>query len=513
MPSDPKAEQRLMTEIWDPAVADDLEQFVMFSYPWGKPGTPLEGFTGPRTWQREDLQAISEHIKTNRGRMALDQLPTMWRKATASGRGVGKSALVAWLSHWMMSTRLGSTTLVTANNEPQLKTRTFAEITKWLTLAINGHWFESTVLSVRPAGWFEKLIKAQLKTDTGYYYTQGQLWSEENPDAFAGIHNPLGVNLIFDEASGIPKAIFNVAEGFFTEPTLDRYWNVFSQARRNSGGFYDVFNDPAVSKRWQLRHLDRRSVEGQDQSLTNAEIDEHGAESDHVRVEVEGKFPEQAYKQFISSAAVRAAQLRELTADANEPLIMGVDVARMGNAKTVMRWRQGRDARSIPPVRLSKVETEKTIEKIAEWIDKTAPDAVNIDAGNTGSAVIDGLRARKYRVNEVWFGEAANEKEWADRRTEMYADARNWLSGGCLDNDQFLARDLTSPEFRSRGREDKTALETKDEMRARGLPSADDGDAFVLTFAKRVARRDRNGSRFTAGRERIADGVDYPIFG
>ena len=53
------------------------------------------------------------------------------------------------------------------------------------------------------------------------------LWSEENPDAFAGIHSSYGVMLIMDEASGIPESIFSVSEGFFTEPTKDRYWFTF----------------------------------------------------------------------------------------------------------------------------------------------------------------------------------------------------------------------------------------------------------------------------------------------
>src|SRR3972149_690817 len=76
-------------------------------------------------------------------------------KATASGRGPGKAAKVAWLIDWMMTTRLGSTSIVTANTEPQLKTRTFAEIGKWTALLINAHWFETTVLSVKPAPWFK----------------------------------------------------------------------------------------------------------------------------------------------------------------------------------------------------------------------------------------------------------------------------------------------------------------------------------------------------------------------
>ena len=55
-------------------------------------------------------------------------------------------------------------------------------------------------------------------------------------------------------------------------------------------------------------------------------------------------------------------------------------------------------------------------------------------------------------------------------------------------------------------------LESKESMKSRGLPSPDDGDAFVLTFAAKVARRDRRVSSH-GRRNRTARDVDYPVFG
>ncbi|MEK7062523.1 MAG: terminase, partial [Patescibacteria group bacterium] len=254
----PQDEEALVRLLHRPDVKDNLVNFVRAVYPWGQAGTVLERSDGPKAWQRDDLEALSDHILENRHRMAQGQTPRMWKSATAAGRGPGKSAKVAWIAHWMATTRLGSTTIVTANTEMQLKSRTFAEISKWMNLSLNSHWFEASVLAIRPAPWFAKLVKDQLAIDTGYYYVQGQLWSEENPDAFAGVHNPLGVCLLFDEASGIPTKIFTVSTYFFTEPTLDRYWFVQSNPRRNSGGFYDCFHDPDTD--WRLRHLDVRTV-------------------------------------------------------------------------------------------------------------------------------------------------------------------------------------------------------------------------------------------------------------
>lgn len=511
MKTDPKQEQELMADLWSPELKDDLIRFVQYVYPWGVAGTPLQNEKGPRAWQLEDLKEMNDHILRQKGAIDLGFIPEMWQKATSSGRGPGKSALVSWLVHWMMSTRLGSTIIVTANTETQLKTRTFAEIRKWITLSVNAHWFEVNVLSVRPQLWFEEALKDQLKIDTGYYYAQGQLWSEENPDAFAGVHNPNGVMVIYDEASGIPNSIFNVTEGFFTEPVLDRYWCVFSNPRRNSGGFYDCFH--TNQKFWRLRQLDSRMVEGIDVRRFERMIEQHGIDNDVVRVEILGQFPKQGNRQFISNDKTREAENRELVKDPQAALIVGVDVARFGDDESVIRFRQGRDARSIPVVRFKNRDNMFLANEIARLIDRFNPDAVNIDAGN-GTGVIDRLREMRYKVNEVWFGGAANNKEWANRGTEMYADLRDWLGGGCIDKDPRLFGDLTSREYGYFGKaKDQVILESKEAMKDRGLRSPDDGDALALTFAKKISRRDRPTSlNKPGGRGRIARDVDYDVF-
>lgn len=497
-----------MTEIFDPAIADDPLAFVLFCYPWGKANTPLEHHDGPRGWQRDELLQMGDHLKEQKARMQTGLQPVMWRKAVASGRGPGKSSLVAWKHHWRMSTRLGSTGIVTANTELQLKSRTFAEITKWNTLAINGHWFDATVLSVRPAPWFKEIVERQLAIDTGYYYTQGQLWSEENPDAFAGAHNPLGMMLTYDEASGIPTPIWKVSEGFFTEPVLNRFWDAYSNPRRNSGAFFDCFHD--AKEFWKTRMLDSRTVEGIDLGLFERMIQQYGIDSDTVRVEILGQFPKQGNRQFISNDLVHDAQKRIIPVDAAAPLIMGVDIARYGDDQTVIRWRHGRDARSIPPVRFKNRDNMFVANEVARLIDETNPDAVCIDAGN-GTGVIDRLKEMKYRVHEVWFGASSTDREWANKRTEMYAEARRWLPGGAIDEDPALFRDLTAPEYDYYGKaQDQQMLESKEAMKARGMPSPDDGDAFVLTFAVKVARRDLVSQ--TSRRSRAAKGIDYSLF-
>jgi len=496
-----------MTEIF--ALKDDPLRFVLFVFPWGKRGTPLEHHAGPRGWQRDELEQIRLHIATNKNLMSQGKPPEVYKSATTSGRGTGKSSLVAWLNMWMMSTRLGATCINTANNESQLKTRTWAELGKWHTSSLNSHWFEKTAMSLKPAEWFEALLKKQLGIDTGYYYSQAQLWSEENPDAFAGVHNHNGILLIFDEASGIPAPIWKVSEGFFTEPILDRYHFVFSNPRRNTGEFFECFH--RFRDYWNRRHLDSRKVEGTDKKVLNDIVEKYGEDSDEARIEVKGEFPRQGDSQFINRELISQAIERELIPDTWAPLIMGVDPARYGDDATIIRFRQGRDARSIPFVKMKGADNMQVANKVAELAEKYDPDAICIDAGN-GTGIIDALRHMNYKVHEVWFGGSSPEPEWSNLRTYMWAKVRDWLGGGCIDRDPFLCDDLAGPEYRFQKGSDKLILESKEEMKRRGLASPDHGDALACTFAVKVASKQQKASRGSR-QNKVATGMDYDFFG
>lgn len=500
-----------MTELWDPAIKDDPYEFVKFAFPWGKENTPLHNKQGPRSWQRDELQAIAEHLRNQKIRMEMGIAPEVYQSATSSGRGVGKSSLFSWLTLWQESCHIGSTTIVTANTEPQLKTKTWAELGKWHTLAINSHWFEKQALSLKPMPWFQETLGKQLKIDSTYYYAAAQLWSEENPDAFAGAHNENGMMVVFDEASGIPEKIWDVTEGFFTEPVLYRFWFVFSNPRRPTGAFYNCFHKDKYRDHWKKRTLDSRTVEGTDHAKLQQIVDKHGEDSDVSKVEVKGQFPSQGEKQFISRELVDGAVERDLDLDRDAPLIMGVDPARFGDDKSVVRFRQGRNARVIAPVKFQGLDNMQLANNVATLIHRFNPDAVAIDAGN-GTGVIDRLREMGFKVTEVWFGARSSSKEWANKRTELWALMRDWLGGGCIDNDDDLRNDLVGPEYHFAAKGDSMMLEPKEKMKARGIASPDDGDALAVTFAVNPARRGMHTAR-NSRRDRIAKDVDYKLFG
>lgn len=498
-------EKSLMTELLDPQIAESPLNFVLFNYPWGKENTVLHNRKGPRHWQMDDLLEIEDHINANKWRMKEGRDPKMFKKSTVSGRGVGKSAEVAWITNWQLSCHLGSTTQITANTEEQLKTKTMAEVGKWLTLGQNAHWFDRNTMSIFPAKWFGDLCKDDLKIDTGYYYARAMLWSEENPDAFAGTHNPLGMLLLFDEASGIPRPIWTVSAGYFTEPDMHRYWMVFSNGRRNDGEFYSTHE--GINPWERTRQLDSRTVEDIDQSVLNQIIDDNGADSDEARVEVYGQFPDSSDNQFIPHSLIKEATDRDVAHDDGAALILGVDIARGGKAKSVARFRKGRDAKSIPQVTWKKLSNIELGDKIAELIDYYDPDAVNIDAGQ-GSGVIDYLREiLGYKVNEVWFaGKAREPQRWGNKRIEMYDDVKKWLPTGSIDASAVLKRDLGSlMKYQPEKRDVWFLLAKKFEG------DLDESDALALTFALKVARRDKRLAK--KRKARVIPGVNYSIFG
>lgn len=174
-----KGEQELLLAILSPEIADNPLEFVMFAFPWGKEGTPLARFKGPRKWQRDVLQAMHEFILAMQAHdyAKAEEKLEVYKEAIASGRGIGKSALVAWITFWFMSTRLGGTVIISANTEAQLRTVTWGEIGKWHTMLINKHWFDLSATTVKPAKWFDQQVQTDLARGTKYYYTEAKLLS------------------------------------------------------------------------------------------------------------------------------------------------------------------------------------------------------------------------------------------------------------------------------------------------------------------------------------------------
>lgn len=452
--------------------SSDPYRFVLRAFPWGEPNTELATQTGPDEWQTLVLKQIRDGLVT--ASQAIQE-------AVASGHGVGKSALVAWLMLWGLSTFEDTKGVVTANTETQLRTKTWPELAKWHRLFIAKHWFSFTATAL-------------YSVDPNHEKTwrlDAIAWSERNTEAFAGLHNQGKRVLVFyDEASAIPDVIWETTEGALTDSDTQILWCVFGNPTRNTGRFRECFG--RFRHRWHVHQVDSRTAKLTNKEQINQWIADYGEDSDFVRVRVRGVFPRAGSMQFISSEVAEhaASPHFEVSATLMDPLIMGVDVARFGDDQSVIAFRRGRDARSEPWITFRGVDTMTLAARIIEESQRLKPDAIFVDGGGPGGGVVDRLRMFHLPVIEVQFGGKADRSQpsqegrvvYANKRAEMWGLMRDWLPGAMIPVDIEMIADLTGLEYGYVMREglDAIQLERKEDMKKRGLSSPDKGDALCF---------------------------------
>lgn len=450
--------------------------FVKFAYRWGEPGE-LEQYDGPDKWQAEFLSDLGREV-TSRAFDGIAPVPPI-RMTGSSGHGIGKSVLGAWIVDWLMSTRPNCKGTVTANTYTQLDTKTWAAIKYWTSLCITGHWFICT-----GSRMYHKLRKDS-------WFCSAQTCKEENSEAFAGQHAADSTSFyLADESSAIPDKIFEVIEGGLTdgEPMVF----VWGNPTRNSGKFFRI-NFGSERDRWNNRTIDARDCKMSNKPLIAEWIADYGEDSDFVRVRIKGIPPRAGDLQLIDSERIWAAQRRVPQCLQDDPLIAGVDVARGGDDMTVVRFRKGNDATVLKTERIPGDQSRDStlvVSKLAQMLTDTRPDhKINMMFVDSafGGPLVNRLRQLGYRnVVEINFGSASPDAHQANMRAFMWTRMRDWLENGAIDSDRRLETDLSSPGYRH-DRHDRLVLESKEDMKKRGLASPDDGDALALTFAQRVA--------------------------
>lgn len=463
----------------DDQIADDLAGFthdplgwVRWAFPWGE--GELRDEAGPRQWQADILTEIGARLAAGDGGAI--------QTAVSSGHGIGKSALLSWIKLWALSTMEDTRGVVTANTQAQLTTKTWPEVAKWHRLCLCSHWFTFTATS---------LFSADPKHEKTWRI-DAIPWNERAPEAFAGLHNKgKRILVIFDEASAIPDTIWETVEGALTDERTEILWPVFGNPTRNAGRFHACFN--RLGHRWHHRQIDSRDVPGTNRAQIDKWVADYGEDSDFVRVRVRGLFPQAGSMQFIPSSIIELARTIEPVVTIYDPVILGVDVARYGEDESVIVERRGRDARTWPMQTFRGVDTMTLAGKVAEIARKDNADAIFVDETGIGGAVVDRLRQLGWRcigVNNGAVSDVPVEGELvANKGAECWARMRQWLkSGGALCLDDELRLQLEGREY-GYNVHNQIRLESKDDMRKRGLASPDRADALALTFAYPVAAK------------------------
>lgn len=457
--------------------------WVNAAYDWGH--GELADFDGPRQWQADVFNDIKNHLNNPETRFQ----PLMI--STASGHGIGKSACIGQLINWAMSTCEDCKVVITANTDNQLRTKTAPEVGKWQRLSLTSDWFNIATTSITSRD------SAHEKT----WRTDLVPWSDHNTEAFAGLHNKgKRIVLIFDEASAISDKVWEVAEGALTDEGTEIIWIAFGNPTRNTGRFRECFRK--FKHRWICRQVDSRTVDGTNKQQIAKWAADYGEDSDFFKVRVRGLFPNMSSRQFISEADVSGAYGRKINVAQYgfAPKILTVDPAWEGDDDFVIGLRQGLAFKILH--RMAKNDNDLVAASIvARFEDEEGADAVFIDAG-FGTGVVSAGQGMGRAWTLVWFAGESSDPGCLNKRAQMWRDMRDWLkAGGCIPEDPVLRDELMAPELVPRV-DGKIQLESKKDMKARGLPSPNRADALALSFAFPVAHKSSHGDTSDQARRR-----------
>jgi len=423
----------------------------------------------PDKWQREALDSIVKHD----------------RVSIRSGHGVGKSAYLAWVILWWMSTRLGKVAC-TAPTAHQLQDVLWGELAKWYRKMPK--WFQDQ-LSLRN----ERLEVVGSESEA---FAVARTARINQPEAFQGFHSD-HMLFVVDEASAVENIIFEVGAGAMS--SVGAKTLMAGNPTRSSGYFYDAFHkDRASWKTFKVGSCESKNV---DPSYITDMAAKYGDDSNVYRVRVEGEFPLESDDTVIPLSWVESSVERQVETNTHRPIIWGLDVSRFGSDRTALCKRQGN--RVLEPVMIWQnkdlmqtcglvMNAWKRLENFAD----ERPEEILVDSIGLGGGVCDrlaemGLPARGINVGEA---PSTDGKTYMRLRDELWFKAREWfqerdckLPEGC---DELVA-ELSVPRYAytSSGR---IQVESKDSMKKRGLRSPDLADAFCLTLAHESAWQGRH---------------------
>ena len=318
----------------------------------------------------------------------------------------------------------------------------------------------------------------------------GSVWQMAGSDNFDSLvgSNPVGV--VFSEWS-----LANPVAWDYIRPILveNDGWALFIYTPRGRNHAYGTYMQALEADNW---FCERLTVE--DTGLIRPDQIEAerraGMSEGKIRQEFYCSFEADSDDQLIPYDLVDAAMQRKAQAEGFDERVIGVDVARFGDDKSVIFFRHGRDGAVLPYERHAGWDTMQLAARLADWIRRWHPDGVFVDEGGVGGGVVDRLHQLGFTiVRGVNFGAKSDYnrtgEKAANKRTEMWLTARDWLARGALGKDERLAAELSAPMYRYDAN-NALILERKEDMKKRGVPSPDVADAFALTFAYPVQGQD-----------------------
>ena len=432
--------------------------------------TDVFGVT-PEPWQAEALRLLAEQD----------------RVSIRSGHGVGKSALDAWAIFWFLSCYYPAKIPCTAPTAHQLEDVLWAELAKW-----------HRKMPAPLQGQFEvKSDRVVLTAAPNESFAVARTARKENPEALQGFHAD-HLMFVIDEASGVEEIIFEVAEGALSTPGAKVLMT--ANPTRTSGYFYDSHH--RMRRHWATMRVSCEESSRVSREYIEQMAEKYGRDSNIYRVRVLGEFPTSDDDVVIPLELCTAAVGRDVE-PSGEKIIWGVDVARFGDDRTTLAKRCGN--RQLEPVKAWQgkdlMQTVGLIVLEYEQAGKEKPDEIVVDSIGIGAGVVDRLKEMGLPVRGVNVAEApAVRDRYLRLRDELWFRGREWLAGRDvkLCDDDELIGELTTVKY-SITSSGKLKVESKDEMKKRGLRSPDKADAWLLTFGTSDTVRKKRKSNPGAG--------------
>ena len=394
----------------------------------------------------------------------------------------GKDSVISWLALNFLVTRPYAKCVAVAPTNRQLKDIFLAETVKWLRQSTVADEFlvrrDAILHREAPKEWWIRLISPSV-TST----------KEEQSETLAGIHGD-HLLILADEASGISDPVFVPLEGAMTQP--DNKVILIGNMTKNSGYFFDTHFNSIISKAWAKFHWDSRKSSNVDKSMPEYFAAKYGVESNVFRIRVEGNPPLQDENTLIPLYAAEQCIGNEFEVAEDEPLYLGVDVARYGDDASIVMPRRG--LKIFPWETFRKLNTIDLGGFINQTYQELEASGCAIDVIGVGAGVSDWLE--KHNLKNLYQVNVSNSSsditKYNKLRDELWIRVRdNCLLGKYSFPDikvfgekeslgQQLASELASVryKFNSHG---GYVIESKKDMKARGIASPNIADALCLT--------------------------------
>ncbi len=390
------------------------------------------------------------------------------RTCVRSCSAAGKTAVAACVVLWFLSSFRPCTVLTTA--------RSFRQVKEQLWREIRARYARSVI----PLGGELTQIGINFEDD---WFAIG--FSTDEPGRITGFHNK-NVLVVIDEAAGIGDEVY----GAIDNPLAAGHTRLLllGNPTNNIGKFHDAFASDNY-KSFHISAFDTPSFtkEGDFPFLISPQYVEQkkkewGEDSPLYEVYILGNFPSGEGDRLIPFSFAESSINRELNVGEDDIVAIGVDTARFGDDENALYVRKGN--KIIDSHFWRKSDTEGCIGRIHAKIKEHNPKFANVDEGyNPG--IVDGLKILGLPVNAVTFQSKANDsKTFANIRAEMWWNLAQLFKRGdiSIPDDKLLLKQLTDIKLKDPNKLAQMLIESKEEMRRRGIKSPDRGDALALCF-------------------------------